>query len=1157
MTANVTSANWKSAVLYSGASGSNVNGLESSGRVAESLGINSGGKVLTIGQTEAGKVLGSEVFKNALLAATGGNLDTTNKVMYGVLDSAGNRVQEGMWDNLSKDMVSKIRVPVETITPFATHGGTYSASELKVLLNNTNVSTIDGISRANLLTEFNSLKTTLGESAALSTVRGYISDVSYAHLHQLNYGTDSSGKLVIGADKTFFNGVAGLDTIHLPAGSAGLGAISSYFDDINLTRLGSFVSTAQFLGKYNILNTLGTAGDMLGFAVAANAAIQLYNAGNADAAQQTMLDWSIDFSGGIAGGIAGAKTAALLLAIAPLIGLTPPGMVVTALIAAGMIAGSWLGGEYGGDAIDSLLTTAANLFSSDSISPIVFNLQNNGTSGLSVIHSDNGVHFDIDADGFAEKTGWVAPDDAFLVKDVNGNGVIDSQKELFGTDAASTAEAKLKALDLNANGFVEGTEITNSGIKLWRDLNQDGISQANELFTLTSQGVTRLGTAITQTNITREGNLLDWQATWYKADGTAGGNFHDVFFGTQQEDSWYVGTNTTISPLIDPATLALPMSRGYGVTKTLHLAATENAAVKAALIALDGLALTALSQANAKMADLLYKWTGTSTITPESGGIYYNQQALTALEKLFDFNFIVTNGPNTGSDIPAAAVNTAQLSEAWADIWMTIKSRLMAQGPLHEVFSNSYYSFSEDKLFLGDSLSAILARAKSLAPASGTAAYWQEIGGVLFANANQLGGNIASIQTALNTAAGSIVSVFQNYLPTQNGNESFGASPFNDLVDGGNGNDTIWGSAGNDSILGSAGGDSLLGDDGNDTLLGGIGVDTLVGGKGADYFRYNSSDGADIFRDEGIAVETDTVFINGYALSAATFARIGTTNDIKITLSATDSITVQRGVELIAGVENIIFSGGGTKTTAQLRTELINSACTANADSITGWSFQANSINSLGGNDTVRGSDYNDTLNGDAGNDQLFGNAGNDSILGGAGLDTIDGGTQNDTIDGGADNDKLVGNFGNDSLLGGLGNDSLEGGDALDYLHGNDGNDTLVGGSGNDTLIGGVGADSLTGGYGVDIFQFFAIGDSSKTAWDRVTDFENNSDKFKLAGLGFNHVTTNAATLAGELRVYYDTTLSQTIVKSDQVNFEFHINGNVVSLITDGDFLYS
>ncbi len=60
-------------------------------------------------------------------------------------------------------------------------------------------------------------------------------------------------------------------------------------------------------------------------------------------------------------------------------------------------------------------------------------------------------YYDIDGDGFGEQTGWVRGDDAFLVRDLNVNGKIDSVKEMFG-NGTTTGFAALKVLDSNNDG---------------------------------------------------------------------------------------------------------------------------------------------------------------------------------------------------------------------------------------------------------------------------------------------------------------------------------------------------------------------------------------------------------------------------------------------------------------------------------------------------------------------------------------------------------------------------------------------------------------------------------------------------------------------------------------------------------------------------------
>ncbi len=44
----------------------------------------------------------------------------------------------------------------------------------------------------------------------------------------------------------------------------------------------------------------------------------------------------------------------------------------------------------------------------------------------------NPILLDHDADGVATGTGWISSDDGFLVYDRNGNGTIDSGRELLG-----------------------------------------------------------------------------------------------------------------------------------------------------------------------------------------------------------------------------------------------------------------------------------------------------------------------------------------------------------------------------------------------------------------------------------------------------------------------------------------------------------------------------------------------------------------------------------------------------------------------------------------------------------------------------------------------------------------------------------------------------
>ena len=157
--------------------------------------------------------------------------------------------------------------------------------------------------------------------------------------------------------------------------------------------------------------------------------------------------------------------------------------------------------------------------------PIVLDLDGDG---LELVDCDSStVHFDMDLDGIADRTGWVGADDALLALDRNGNGVIDDSSEISFADDLENALTDLeglRAFDTNDNGLLDAGDERFADFLVWQDANQNGISDEGELRTLTEAGIVQLNLTLNQTGEepADDHNVIFATTDYLKSDGSLG-----------------------------------------------------------------------------------------------------------------------------------------------------------------------------------------------------------------------------------------------------------------------------------------------------------------------------------------------------------------------------------------------------------------------------------------------------------------------------------------------------------------------------------------------------------------------------------------------------------------------------------------------------------
>ncbi|UIK04593.1 DUF5801 repeats-in-toxin domain-containing protein [Neorhizobium galegae] len=178
--------------------------------------------------------------------------------------------------------------------------------------------------------------------------------------------------------------------------------------------------------------------------------------------------------------------------------------------------------------------TAANFVAA--ADPIILDLDHNGFAFTSV---DDGVKFDINADGKLDQVAWTKTD-GILAFDVDGNGKIDNGSEIFTPNFAGGAHAggvaALSTLDVNHDGKIDASDTGFDKLLVWQDANGNGVSDEGELKGLNDYGITGISLDADSAEGYIDGQALFAEGSFTYADGSTG-SFVEVGFDTLFSDA--------------------------------------------------------------------------------------------------------------------------------------------------------------------------------------------------------------------------------------------------------------------------------------------------------------------------------------------------------------------------------------------------------------------------------------------------------------------------------------------------------------------------------------------------------------------------------------------------------------------------------------------
>lgn len=326
--------------------------------------------------------------------------------------------------------------------------------------------------------------------------------------------------------------------------------------------------------------------------------------------------------------------------------------------------------------------------------PIVLDLDDNGINFIDLESSK--TFFDINNHGsLRRKTAWIIPGDGFLVIDKNKNGRVDNSGEFFGKSSANVDGAQeLKKYDQNDDGELDKSDPIFSQLKIWQDLDSNGISAPEELTSLEQNGITSINFSLPMViNKTVEGNLIRKKGFFKKSGENL--NLMSIKFDSNP-DSTSLYEDYTMNP-------DLPHSLGYGELRPLQIAMKMDLELMDMVTKLGALEPSEYETIDERVSKIIYQWARVPKMHEkihETAEIKMVQKVSVILKMHWEIPKDVKEDPNSSLSKQDQQLNL--LNNVWLNIVADVKNRLTIQGTFHKIFAGAKYDFTTNSIQYGD-----------------------------------------------------------------------------------------------------------------------------------------------------------------------------------------------------------------------------------------------------------------------------------------------------------------------------------------------------------------------------------------------------------------------------------------------------------------------